>query len=165
MEGDKTFYIPILQSAQQVPQTPGLEVPSHCVFHLKLLLLLIQFSTEDIKVDSIDDQVLQLSDVGDLEGGEEVGVGEDASLHGEGDEGEVAEFGYLGLGEWWDGVFVFCWTISLIIKKKWVDERCTYGGNLDRFYRRRAVEACRTRNVLDYSRAIRTVSIATYQTR
>jgi len=43
------------------------EVSSHCVLDFELLLFLIKFSTEDVEVDRIDDQVFEFPNCGHLQ--------------------------------------------------------------------------------------------------
>lgn len=39
-----------------------LQIPSHRVLDLELLLLLIEFSAEDVEVNGVDDEILEFPD-------------------------------------------------------------------------------------------------------
>lgn len=67
---------PAAKRRKKILDLPRLEIPAHRVLHLQLLLLLVQFSAENVEVDSVYDEVLQVADRRHLEGLEEVSVGE-----------------------------------------------------------------------------------------
>ena len=66
---------PVPKCFQHLFEFSRLEIPSHGVLDFELLFLLIKFSTEDVEVDSIDDEVFEFSDCGHLQFLEEQRVG------------------------------------------------------------------------------------------
>lgn len=49
--------IPVLECGEEALNLSGLEISAHRVLDLELLLLLVEFATDDFLVDCIDDEV------------------------------------------------------------------------------------------------------------
>ncbi len=62
----------MLQSCEQALHFSGFQVPAHRVFYFKLLLLLVQLSLDNVKVDRIDDEILQFTDTVDVQNFEQL---------------------------------------------------------------------------------------------
>ena len=113
----------MLQRGEEALNLSWLQIPTHRILYLELLLLLVELAPDDILVDGIDDQVFKLADARDLQHAQKVVVWEDlrgvsgahgntgmgayAAVLGKRHEGEVLELRSLRIVESRKRVLVF----------------------------------------------------------
>ena len=51
----------MLQRGEEALNLSWLQIPTHRILYLELLLLLVEFATDDFLVDGIDDEVFKLT--------------------------------------------------------------------------------------------------------
>lgn len=90
---------PVSQCAQKLLELPGSQVTTESVLDLELFVLLVKFRAEKFGIDSIDDEILERSNRGNLEKGHELIVREYPSFGRERDDRELLQLRDLRLVE------------------------------------------------------------------
>lgn len=93
---------PLLQRAHNVLHVLLANVSADRVVHLQLTVLLVQFAVNNVRVDGLNDEVLQVTHIGDVQLLEETGIRNALVLDRQGDNGQVLELLLHSHGEFQD---------------------------------------------------------------